>query len=109
LVVIQLIRYPSPSWRCVAALTPYLAERATHPGDALFPGPSGQHLSRDALEHRLAKHLAIARANCPSLKGRHVTMHTLRHTAAMGLLQAGCCPSLILPMTASSVLPMIGV
>jgi integrase/recombinase XerD len=73
----------------VAVLTPYLAERATHPGPALFPGPHGEHLSRDALEHRLAKHIATAAANCSSLAGKHVTMHTLRHTAAMNLLQAG--------------------
>lgn len=73
----------------VAVLTPYLAERRTHPGTALFPGPHGEHLSRDALEHRLAKHLSLAAANCPSLKHKHVTMHTLRHTTAMNLLQAG--------------------
>ncbi len=73
----------------VAVLAPYLAERATRPGQALFPGLHGEHLSRDALEHRLAKHLAIAAASCPSLTGKHVTMHTLRHTAAMSLLHAG--------------------
>ena len=27
--------------------------------------------------------------SCPSLHGKHVTMHTLRHTAAMRLLHAG--------------------
>jgi integrase/recombinase XerD len=26
---------------------------------------------------------------CPSLRGKHVTMHTLRHTAAMRLLESG--------------------
>lgn len=35
----------------------YLAEQATRPGTAMFCGPHGQALSRDALEHRLAKHL----------------------------------------------------
>lgn len=73
----------------VAVLTPYLAERATHPGQALFPGPRGEHLSRDALEHHLVKHIATATASCPSLNRKHITMHTLRHTAAMNLLQAG--------------------
>ena len=33
--------------------------------------------------------IATARASCPSLRGKHVTMHTLRHTAAMRLLHAG--------------------
>lgn len=73
----------------LSVLVPYLAERATRPGAALFPGPRGQHLSRDALERRLAKHVATATERCPSLGAKHVTMHTLRHTAAMRLLQAG--------------------
>ena len=76
----------------VATLTlliPYLEERRTRPGVALFPGPRGQHLSRDALERRLAKHLVTATEQCPALGSKHVTMHTLRHTAAMRLLQAG--------------------
>lgn len=73
----------------LTVLVPYLAERVTRPGAAAFPGPRGQHLSRDALERRLAKHLAAATERCPSLGAKHITMHTLRHTAAMRLLQAG--------------------
>lgn len=73
----------------VSVLTRYLNERRTHPGQALFPGPHGQQLSRDAFEHRLRTHLASATQTCPSLTGKHVTMHTLRHTAAMNLLHAG--------------------
>ncbi len=63
----------------LTVLKPYLAERLTRPGDALFPGPRGQHLSRDALERRLATHAATAASACPSLHDKHVTMHTLRH------------------------------
>lgn len=73
----------------VATMTDYLDERAAQPGTVLFCGPHGQCLSRDALEHRLAKHLITATSRCPSLAGKHVTMHTLRHTAAMNLLNAG--------------------
>lgn len=73
----------------VSTMTAYLAERVTRPGAALFCGPHGQPLSRDALEHRLAKHIADAAIMSPSLTGKHVTMHTLRHTAAMNLLAAG--------------------
>lgn len=73
----------------VDVLANYLAERRPRAGQALFPGPGGQHLSRDALEHRLAIHLRTASRSCPSLSGKHVTMHTLRHTAAMRLLHAG--------------------
>lgn len=72
-----------------AIMTAYLDHRTTKPGTALFCGPRGQHLSRDALEHRLAVHLAAARTHCSSLAEKKVTMHTLRHTAAMNLLAAG--------------------
>ena len=73
----------------VNTMTAYLAERVTRPGAALFCGPTGRPLSRDAIEHRLAKHLAAATIARPSLSSKHVTMHTLRHTAAMNLLAAG--------------------
>jgi site-specific recombinase XerD len=78
-----------------AIMTAYLGERITKPGTALFCGPRGQHLSRDALEHRLALHLATATARCPSLADKNVTMHTLRHTCAMNLLAAGVDISVI--------------
>lgn len=67
----------------------YLTERQAKPGTAMFCGSRGQALSRDALEHRLAKHLSTAIKACPSLGAKNVTMHTLRHTSAMNLLTAG--------------------
>jgi len=73
----------------VTVISGYLTERATRPGDALFCGPTGGQLSRDALEHRLAIHLTTAAASCPSIAEKHVTLHTLRHTAAMNLLAQG--------------------
>lgn len=73
----------------VAVMSAYLTERATRPGDALFCGPTGDQLSRDALEHRLALHVATAAASCPSIADKHVTLHTLRHTATMNLLAQG--------------------
>ena len=76
-------------------MTAYLDQRTAKPGNALFCGPRGQQLSRDALEHRLALHLATATARCPSLADKNVTMHTLRHTCAMNLLAAGVDISVI--------------
>ena len=73
----------------MSEISAYLNERNARPGRALFCGPRGQHLSRDALEHRLAKHIAAAATVSPSLAAKHVTMHTLRPTAAMTLLAAG--------------------
>jgi site-specific recombinase XerD len=70
-------------------LKAWLNERGGAPTDPLFPTTTGKHLSRDAIERRLARHLGTASETCPSLKAKHVTMHTLRHTAAMRLLIAG--------------------
>jgi integrase/recombinase XerD len=70
-------------------LKAWLKERGGARDDPLFPTTTGKHLSRDAIERRLARHLTIAAESCPSIKNKHVTMHTLRHTAAMRLLLAG--------------------
>jgi len=73
----------------VAVVRGWLTERPGQPADPLFPTRTGTRLSHDAIERRLAGHLVVARASCPSLRNKHVTMHTLRHTAAMRLLHAG--------------------
>jgi len=73
----------------VAVLRTWLAERAGHPDDPLFPTRTGRTLSRDAIEHRIAKHAAAATAACPTLAAKKITPHVLRHTAAMRLLHAG--------------------
>ncbi len=71
-----------------AVLKAWLTERQGAPTDPLFPTTTGNHLSRDAIERRLARHLAVAAASYPPIKHKHVTAHTLRHTA-MRLLLAG--------------------
>ena len=72
-----------------AVLRTWLAERGGQPGQPLFPTRTGSRLSRDAVEHRIAKHTTTAAARCPSLRSKTITAHTLRHTAAMRLLHAG--------------------
>jgi len=72
-----------------AVLKAWLAERHGEPTDPLFPTVTGGHLSRDAIERRLTRHLAVAASTCPSLSAKHVTTHTLRHSCAMRLLFAG--------------------
>ena len=78
-----------------AVLAGYLTERQARPGTALFCGPHGQRLSPDALEHRLKRHTTTAATSCASIADKHVTMHTLRHTAAMNLLAHGVDISVI--------------
>jgi integrase/recombinase XerD len=79
----------------VAVLRAWLAERHGDPGQPLFPNRTGGRLSRDAVEKRLALHVTTAAGECPSLKTKNVTAHTLRHTAAMRLLHAGVDTSVI--------------
>lgn len=73
----------------VRVLRVWLSERGGAPDDPLFPTITGTLLSRDAVEHRLARHVATARSTHPSLRSKHVGMHTLRHSAAMRLLESG--------------------
>jgi site-specific recombinase XerD len=56
---------------------------------------SAKALSRDAVERRLAKYIDIAGKRCPSLASKNVTMHVLRHSAAMRLMAAGVEQSVI--------------
>jgi site-specific recombinase XerD len=73
----------------VAVLRTWMAENAAQPGDPLFPTNRGSTMSHDALAQRLARHTATATLACPSLAGKDITPHVLRHTAAMQLLHAG--------------------
>jgi integrase/recombinase XerD len=75
-----------------AVLKAWLGERPGAPTDPLFPTITGKRLSRDAIERRLARHVTQASASCPSIKAKRVTMHTLRHTAAMRLQMSGVAP-----------------
>jgi len=52
-------------------------------------------MTRDAIERRLAQHIETAQDACGSLRSKRVTMHTMRHTAAMNLLAAGVDTSTI--------------
>jgi site-specific recombinase XerD len=79
----------------VAVLDVWLAERAGHASEPLFPTRTGRELSRDAIERRLAQHAATAATACPSLTTKKITPHVLRHTAAMRLLHAGVDTSVI--------------
>ena len=73
----------------VAILKAWLREPPRNGTEVLFPNAGGGRLSSDSVADLLAKHVALARETCPSLRKKHVTPHVLRHSMAMGLLQAG--------------------
>ena len=66
----------------------WLKVRQGEPEEPLFPTRQGQPLTRSGIGQLLAKHAATAAIDCPSLKTKDVSPHTLRHTNAM-LLRAG--------------------
>jgi integrase/recombinase XerD len=73
----------------VKVLRAWLGEREGKPSDPLFPNARGGALSPDGVQYLLAKHVTTAATRCASLKGKRVTPHVLRHTAAMNLLHHG--------------------
>jgi len=83
---IREVRRSEPT---VATLKGWLCEPARGDGQVLFPNARGTHLSPDGVHYLLVKHATTAAKVCPSLKKKRVTVHVLRHTMALDLLQAG--------------------
>ena len=79
----------------IALAKSWLRERHGEPHAPLFPSLRGGPLSRDAVEHIVAKYAAIAQNSCPSIKTKRITPHVLRHSAAMTLLRHGVDRSVI--------------
>jgi len=72
-----------------AVLKAWLREPPRGDGRLLFPNSKGERLSVHGVKYLLTKHAANAARVCPSLKGKRVTVHLLRHTMALEMLQAG--------------------
>jgi site-specific recombinase XerD len=66
----------------VGVLNVWLRERAGGDDDPLFPTIRASKLSRDALEQLVQKHTLTASKSCPSLIGKRVSPHVLRHVSA---------------------------
>ena len=79
-----------PLWRSsvklLKAWLPHIADDRLAP---VFPNRSRKPLSRSGVEHRLRVAVTAATKKCPTLQGRKISPHTLRHTTAMHLLQSG--------------------
>jgi site-specific recombinase XerD len=73
----------------LAVVKAWLREPQRGGGDVLFPSAKGARLSIHGVQYLLNKHRLTAATVCPSLKSKRVTVHRLRHTMAMDLLQAG--------------------
>lgn len=81
-----------PLWTdTVDRLKRLLGERHLDPStpSPVFTNRDGRSLTRFGVGYILAKYVNAAAATCPGLARKNVHPHTLRHTTAMHLLQAG--------------------
>jgi site-specific recombinase XerD len=79
----------------VAVLKAWLREPQRGNGQVLFPSAGGDRLSVHGVQYLLNKHRMAASTSCPSLKQKRVTVHRLRHTMAMDMLDGGVDRSVI--------------
>jgi site-specific recombinase XerD len=73
----------------------WLREPQRGDGNVLFPSAMGNRLTVHGVQYLLNKHRLTASKLCSSLKHKRVTVHRLRHTMAMDLLQEGVDRSVI--------------
>ena len=73
----------------VTVLRDLLGDTMTNRDRYVFTTRTGTRMSRDAVAVRLTLHATTAALTCPTLTGKNLTPHVLRHTAAMRLLAAG--------------------
>ena len=74
-----------------AVLAAWIREPPRAEDQPLFPNARGSRISAHGVHYLLHKHVAAAAGKCPSLKGKRVSPHVLRHYVVS--LRQGCIDS----------------
>ena len=78
-----------PLWKeTTRDIRAWLAVRGEVRATELFVNAAGMAMTRAGFEYILEKHARAAALKCPSLKGRTLSPHLLRHSCAVLMLQA---------------------
>jgi len=76
-------------WKSVGdSIRAWLAVRGATVVPEVFVNAQGRHMTRAGFEYVLDRCKAIAVTRCPSLSGRRLSPHVLRHTCALRVLKA---------------------
>ncbi|MDO9227457.1 MAG: tyrosine-type recombinase/integrase [Pseudomonadota bacterium] len=79
-----------PLWKETAAeIRDWLKYMDLRADQSLVPNRSGLPMTRTNVADRLTLAITTATTQCPQLAGRMISPHSIRHTTAMHLLQAG--------------------
>jgi integrase/recombinase XerD len=79
-----------PLWTSTArALSVWIKELPKDQTSPVFPDTRGDAISRSGVEYRLRLAVKHASLGLTSLTGKRISPHTIRHTAAMHLLESG--------------------